>query len=106
MAPSEPNLGPLQLLVVGFETTEHFDGRIARELRDLRGRGLIRVLDARLLSRGRDGKLTDTDLNQIIGEPLGEHRPAAHLFGLNGAGEANEHGGGLISPEAYGRTAG
>src|SRR5918998_91256 len=105
MAPSEPNLGPLQLIVVGFETTEHFDGQIARELRDLRGRGLIRVVDARLLSRSADGDLTDTDLNEIIGEPLGSPwRPAAHLFGLNGAGDAAAPAG--TSPESYARTAG
>ena len=43
MPPDEPRHGPLQLIIVGFETTESFDGQIARELRDLRGRGLIRV---------------------------------------------------------------
>ncbi len=105
MAPSEPSSGPLQLLVVGFETTERFDGQIARELRDLRGRGLIRVVDARLLSRSADGELTDTDLNEIIGEPLGSPwRPAAHLFGLNGAGDAAAAAG--TTPETYARTAG
>ncbi len=105
MAPPEPSFGPLQLIVVGFETTEHFDGQVARELRDLRGRGLIRVVDARLLSRGADGGLTEIDLNQIIGEPIGEHRPVAHLFGLNGVGDAGGNGG-LRAPEAYARTAG
>ena len=106
MAIDEPDHGPLQLLVVGFETTERFDGEIARELRDLRGRGLIRVVDARLLSRGAGGELTETDLNQLIGEPLGsEWRPAAHLFGLNGAGNGNGVATGL-TPESYARTAG
>jgi hypothetical protein len=106
MLPDDPSHGPLQLIVVGFETTERFDGQIAREIRDLRGRGLIRVLDARLLSRGEDGELTETDLNQIIGEPIGsEWRPAAHLFGLNGAGDVNGNGGAL-TPERYARTAG
>jgi hypothetical protein len=105
MAPDDPRHGPLQLLVVAFETTERFDGQIVRELRDLRGRGLIRVVDARLLSRGRDGELTETDLNQIIGEPVGsEWRPAAHLFGFNGAGDGN--GAGALTPERYARTAG
>ena len=100
MATDEPDHGPLQLVVVGFETTERFDGEIARELRDLRGRGIIRVLDARLLSRGADGELTETDLNEIIGEPVGsEWRPAAHLFGLNGAGNINGAGG-ATTPEA------
>jgi uncharacterized membrane protein len=104
MAAEQP--GPLQLIVVGFETTERFDGQIARELRDLRGRGLIRVVDARLLSRGRDGQLTETDLNQIIGDPVGSAwRPAAHLFGLNGAGELDGAGGALTA-ETYARTAG
>jgi uncharacterized membrane protein len=106
MTPDEPTFGPLQLVVVGFETTERFDGQIARELRDLRGRGLIRVVDARLLSRGKDGELTETDLNQIIGEPVGgEWRPAAHLFGLNGAG-ALDGAGGARTPEMYARTVG
>jgi hypothetical protein len=104
MPPDEPGHGPLQLLVVAFETTERFDGQIAREIRYLRGRGLIRVLDARLLSRSEDGELTETDLNQIIGEPVGsEWRPAAHLFGLNGAGNGD---GGALTPERYARTAG
>jgi uncharacterized membrane protein len=106
MAPDEPSFGPLQLIVVGFETTERFDGQIARELRDLRGRGLIHVVDARLLSRGADGELTETDLNQIIGEPVGsEWRPAAHLFGLNGAGDL-DGAGDALGPETYARTAG
>ena len=105
MAPPEPSFGPLQLIIVGFETTENFHGQIAREMRDLRGRGLIRVLDARMLSRRPDGELIETDLNTFIGEPVGEHRPVAHLFGLNGAGGTNGNGG-LRSPEAYARTAG
>src|SRR5215212_4566752 len=105
MAPPEPSFGPLQLIVVGFETTERFDGQMARELRDLRGRGLIRVVDARLLERSTDGELTDTDLNEIIGEPLGSPwRPGAHLFGLNGAGDAAAAAG--AAPESYARTAG
>jgi uncharacterized membrane protein len=107
MAPDEPSFGPLQLIVVAFETTERFDGQIARELRDLRGRGLIQVVDARLISRGEDGELTETDLNQIIGEPVGsEWRPAAHLFGFNGVGAFDGETGGARTPETYARTAG
>jgi hypothetical protein len=102
MPPDEPSFGPLQLVVVGFETTDRFDGEIARELRDLRGRGLIRVVDARLLSRDDDGALTEIDLNEIIGEPVGsEWRPAAHLFGFNGKGPTDGR-----TPELYHRTTG
>ena len=40
-------------------------------MRDLRGRGLIRVLDARMLSRHPTATLTEIDLNPVIGEPVG-----------------------------------
>jgi hypothetical protein len=102
---SEPAVGPLQLLIVGFETLDRLRGDIARELRDLRGRGLVRVLDARLVSRDAEGALTEVDLNQLIGEPvLSAERPAAHLLGLNGAGHLDA--GGRFEPEAFHATAG
>src|SRR5918998_311359 len=84
MEPDELTFGPLQLLVVGFPDLNHFTGRIAREMADLRGRGLIRVMDARMLSRHPDGSLTETyartagfeieDLRRLTDEiPAGEH---------------------------------
>jgi uncharacterized membrane protein len=106
MANDEPSIGPLQLVVVEFESIDRLDGEIARELRDLRGRGLISIVDARLLSRSDDGELTELDLNEIIGEPVGsEWRPVAHLFGFNGRGPV-DGAGGAQSPELYARTAG
>ena len=106
MEPDELTFGPLQLLVVGFPDLNHFTGRIAREMADLRGRGMIRVMDARMLSRHPDGSLTETDLNPLIGEPAGsEYRPVAHLFGLNGHAAINGDGHGL-TPDTFARTAG
>src|SRR4051795_13370333 len=101
MAPAEPEFGPLQLLVVRFETTERLHGEIARELQELRGRGLIRVLDARFLSRSADGELSELDLNPLIGETVGSGRPVAHLFGLNGAARDGDGGGGAPTPESF-----
>jgi uncharacterized membrane protein len=92
--PTEPSFGALQLLVVGFESAEQFQGHIDREVRELRGRGLIRVLDARLLSRSDDGDLTEVDLSSTLGEPTaGGGGPAAYLLGLDGAGDADGNGG-------------
>jgi hypothetical protein len=106
MEPDEPSFGPLQLIVVGFPDLDHFTGRIAREMASLRGRGLMRVLDARMLSRHPDGTLTETDLNPVIGEEAGSaHRPVAHLFGLNGHAEVNGGGNGM-TPDTFARTAG
>jgi hypothetical protein len=59
-------VGPVQLLLLGFETTDRFHGDIARELLDLRGRGAIRVLDARLLHRSPDGALTEVELGELL----------------------------------------
>jgi hypothetical protein len=101
MSPDAPTVGPLQLLVVGFDTTERFHGQIARELADLRGRGLLRVLDARLLHRTPDGELTEIDLGPLLAAPP-EANPVASLLGLNGAGG----NGGMTPPEAFHHTAG
>jgi hypothetical protein len=100
---SEP-VGPLQIVVVGFETTERFRGDIARELAALRGRGVIRVLDARLFHRSTDGKLTEVDLNPLLADPPEPPpgNPLAHLLGVNGGGG----NGGLPPTEAFARTAG
>ena len=97
------SVGPLQIVIVGFETTDRFRGDIARELRDLRGRGMVRVLDARLFHRSPDGVLTEVDLNPIIGDPpTPPDRAIAHLLGANGAG-----GNGRKPPaEAFAHTAG
>jgi hypothetical protein len=95
-------MGPLQIVVVGFESTERFRGDIAREIGRLRGRGLLRVVDARLMHRADDGKLTEVDLNPLLGDPPEPANPIAHLLGTNGGGS----NGGTTPQEAFGRTAG
>jgi hypothetical protein len=103
MSTQEASYGPLQILLVGFETTERFRGDIVRELLDLRGRGMIRVLDARFLHRAPDGKLTEVDLGPLLTErPAETGNPIARLLGVNGAGG----NGGMAPPEAFARTAG
>jgi hypothetical protein len=102
MAMAEPSVGPVQIIVVGFETTERFRGEIARELVDLHGHGMVRVLDARLFHRAPAGKLTEVDLNPLIGAPQSDAAPAARLLGLNGAGG----NGGMAPAQAFARVSG
>jgi hypothetical protein len=98
------SVGPIQLVLLGFETTDRFRGEIARELADLRGRGMIRVLDARLFHRSAEGKLTEVDLNPVLADPPDEpDRAIAHLLGANGAGG---NGAASTPAEAFARTAG
>jgi hypothetical protein len=101
MSTEDPNIGPLQIVLVGFETTERFRGDIAREIGFLRGRGMLRVIDARLVRRGEDGKLVEIDLNPLLGDPPEPANPIAHLLGTNGGGN-----GGASPQEAFHRTAG
>jgi hypothetical protein len=97
-------VGPIQLLLLGFKTTERFRGEIARELADLRGRGMIRVLDARLFHRSPEGQLTEVDLNPVLADPPAKpDRMIAHLIGANGHGG---NGGTRTPAEALARTAG
>jgi hypothetical protein len=103
MNTEEPSYGPLQMLLVGFETTEHFRGEIARELLELRGRGMIRVIDARFLYRERDGKVTEADLGPLLADrPREDANPIARLLGVNGHGG----NGGVPPAKAFARTAG
>ena len=69
MSTDESRIGPLQIVLIGFDTTERFRGDIAREIGFLRGRGLLRVIDARFVHRGEDGKLTEVDLNPLLADP-------------------------------------
>ena len=105
MTIEDPGFGPLQIVIVGFETTERFRGEAARELLDLRGRGLIRVLDARFFHRAKDRTLTEIDLGPMLADrPADDANPVARLLGVNGNGAGGN--GGLRPQEAFTRTAG
>ena len=103
MSIEDPGFGPLQIVIVGFKTTERFRGEAARELIDLRGRGMIRVLDARFFHRAPDEKLTEVDLGPLLADrPAERANPVARLLGVNGAGG----NGGRRPRDAFARTAG
>ena len=53
-------VGPIQVIVFGFDRTDQFHGEVLEELASLRGRGLLRLIDLLLAvkepagaSRGR-----------------------------------------------------
>src|SRR5580765_7211122 len=100
---AQRRVGPLQLLLIGFSTTERFRGDILHELLGLRGRGLVRVLDARLFQRAADGSFKEIDLNPLLVDPAGEEspNPVARLMAANGGGN-----GGRSPAEALALTSG
>ena len=89
--------GPVQVLIVGFDTPT-FSGEVLAELDRLRRSGIVKLLDLLLVRRGEDGAIETVDLPEsvttaglgevtlaLLGTPAGAH---AHGDG-DGDGEAS-----------------
>ena len=79
-------LGPVQLLVVGFDRPD-FSGEVLAELKRLRDNDVVRVIDLLVVHKDADGvvrRLDRTDLTEADGAAV------SALIGLDGTGaEAN-----------------
>jgi Family of unknown function (DUF6325) len=87
-------IGPVQLLSIGFDAGADFQGRIIDELARLESERTVRVLDVLFIARDPDSEETVTlehpnaaDLGGVVGELLGmELDPSAtggeHSFGF------------------------
>ncbi|HVG96942.1 MAG TPA: hypothetical protein VNK05_08580 [Chloroflexota bacterium] len=51
-------IGPIQLVVIGFPKEAQFRGEIIRSLTDLRGRGVIRLIDALFVRKDDQGQVS------------------------------------------------
>lgn len=74
--------GPIQMVMIKFDTTDKFQGEILRELNVLRGKGLIRLLDLLMVVKKPNGQiqrlemtdLTDAQMHKfgtVIGKLMG-----------------------------------
>ena len=63
-------MGPVQVLVVGFEQPT-FTGEVLAELVRLREAGIVRMVDLMLVSRGHDGTLETVAAPSELGAGLG-----------------------------------
>ena len=82
-------VGPVQVIVFGFERTDQFRGEVLEELASLRGRGLVRLIDLLVAVKEADGSITTVELNdlseqeaaefgRVLGKLLGVSEVAAH----------------------------
>ena len=62
------DVGPLQVLVVGFDADAKFDGLIIEELERLISRGTIRVIDLRFVTCVDDGTVAEVELDALSEE--------------------------------------
>ncbi len=75
-------VGPVQVIIFGFDRTDQFRGEVLEELINLRGRGLIRLIDLFLAVKNPSGEVIAAETNdlteqesvefgQVIGKLLG-----------------------------------
>jgi uncharacterized membrane protein len=93
-------IGPVQLISMGFDRGANFEGRITDELARLESERTIRVLDLLFIARDTDSEeivvLEHSEggsLGQILGELLGIELDSGTEQGATGGGE--EHAFGL-----------
>ena len=92
------NIGPVQLLAVGFDQDARFEGRIMDELANLERHETIRILD--LLFVGKDAETGDLLALDYQGEELGAIVGA--LLGFDFEGEQPSHEVSAIEGHAFG----
>jgi uncharacterized membrane protein len=93
-------IGPVQMLVVGFEGPE-FKGEILEELKRLKDEDIIRLIDLAVVYKDDDGNietLHKTDLSDD--EALEFGAVAGALIGLGAAGEEGAEAGAMAGAEA------
>ena len=95
------SLGPVQLLVVGFDRPD-FRGNVLAELERLRESDVVRVLDLLVVHKDADGavqRLHHPDLT--AGEADGVGAVVGALIGLGATGEEGADGGHLPAEEGF-----
>ncbi|MDH3679565.1 MAG: hypothetical protein OEV40_06380 [Acidimicrobiia bacterium] len=67
------DIGPLQLLVVGFGPDAEFEGLVLDELERLTARGLIRVVDLRFVTKDSEGSIEAIELTDLGSDEATEY---------------------------------
>jgi len=93
-------LGPVQLLVVGFDQPD-FSGEVLAELERLRESDVVRVIDLLVVHKGADGVVRRLDHSELTaGEAEGAGAVVGALIGL-GATRVEAEGGHLPADEEH-----
>jgi uncharacterized membrane protein len=93
-------IGPVQLLVLGFEKPE-FSGEIVAELQRLRDSDMVRVIDALAVHKDADGEIQVQHLSNLSkDEAIELGSKVGALVGLGIEGEEGLHAGAEAGAEA------
>ena len=93
-------IGPVQMLVVGFEGAE-FKGEIVAELNRLKDEGIIRVIDLIAVRKDEEGNVETLHTSDLSPDEAMEFGAVAGaLIGLGAAGEEGAEAGAIAGAEA------
>ena len=96
-----PDIGPVQLLVVGFQEPD-FRGEILAQLRDLRERDLIRLVDLIVVSKDEAGEIAVVEMSDLtVGERAELGALAGALIGVGAGGEEGAEAGAIAGAAAF-----
>jgi uncharacterized protein DUF6325 len=88
----EPELGPVDIIVIGFPRGAPMTGEAVPILLDLVDRGIVRVLDVMFVTKGEDGTVAGFDAQGLGPDRLGDfyafEGASTGLLGDDDLGEA------------------
>jgi uncharacterized membrane protein len=98
--PDETIMGPVQMLVVGFQDNERFTGEILAELQRLKEADLVRLIDLLFVAK-QDGELAIVQLSDLTQEQAEEFgATVGALIGLGAAGAEGAEEGAMLGAAA------
>ena len=104
------HIGPIQMMVIGFDEDAEYQGLILDELDSLTARGLIRVIDLQFVKKDEAGDLVAIQGSDLTDEEAIEFGAViGGLIGLGAGGEEGavegmESGALAVVDDAYGLT--
>lgn len=79
-------LGPVQVLAVAFDDVDRLDGSVLEELRHLRDRDVVRLVDLLVVACGHDGELAVVRRSDLAPEGSPGGQIVASLIGVEAGG--------------------
>jgi hypothetical protein len=98
---AKPNgLGPVQLVIIAFEGGS-FEGRILEELRSLRERDAVRLLDLLFVAKGEDGEVIELVMGDLSAAEAAAYGALVRdLIGVGVGGEVSAEEGAQAAADA------
>jgi uncharacterized membrane protein len=93
--------GPVQILVVGFGSTDNLKGEVLEELQHLREKDIIRLVDLVAVAKDMDGEIVALEASDLSFDQATEFGAiVGALIGLGAEGEEGAELGAMAGAEA------